>query len=76
MIMDVKNQRKIINEAILSLSAISEENAASSQEVMANIENLNTMILVVDDKASELKNMNEELNNLILMFKLQNEENK
>ena len=67
---DINNQREVINEAVLNLSAISEENAASSQEVMASVEELNSIVSIVDDKASELEKMNKELNELVAMFRI------
>ena len=67
---DMSNQRDVINEAVLNLSAISEENAASSQEVMASVEELNSIVSIVDDKASELEKMNKELNELVTVFKI------
>lgn len=67
---DINNQREVINEAVLNLSAISEENAASSQEVMASVEELNSIVSIVDDKASELEKMNKELNELVTVFRI------
>ena len=67
---DINNQREVINEAVLNLSAISEENAASSQEVMASVEELNSIVSIVDDKASELEKMNKELNELVKVFRI------
>lgn len=67
---DISNQRDVINEAVLNLSAISEENAASSQEVMASVEELNSIVSIIDDKASELEKMNKELNELVTVFKI------
>lgn len=67
---DINNQREVINEAVLNLSAISEENAASSQEVMASVEELNSIVSIVDDKASELEKMNKELNELVAVFRI------
>lgn len=67
---DINNQREVINEAVLNLSAISEENAASSQEVMASVEELNSIVSIVDDKASELEKMNKELNKLVKVFRI------
>ena len=67
---DISNQREVINETVLNLSAISEENAASSQEVMASVEELNSIVALVDDKASELESMNKELNDMVRVFKI------
>ena len=67
---DISNQREVINETVLNLSAISEENAASSQEVMASVEELNSIVALVDDKASELESMNKELNDMVKIFKI------
>ena len=67
---DINSQREVINEAVLNLSAISEENAASSQEVMASVEELNSIVSIVDDKASELEKMNKELNELVTVFRI------
>ena len=67
---DINNQREVINEAVLNLSAISEENAASSHEVMASVEELNSIVSIVDDKASELEKMNKELNELVAVFRI------
>ena len=67
---DISSQREVINEVVLNLSAISEENAASSQEVMASVEELNSIVALVDDKASELESMNKELNDMVKVFKI------
>ena len=66
---NINNQRNIIGEAVLNLSAISQQNAASSEEVMASIEELNSIVMMVDNMASELNTLNTNLSSAISVFK-------
>lgn len=70
---DIKEKREAISEAVLNLSAISQQNAASTQEVMASIEELNSVVEVVEEKSNDLKQMNEELSEFVAMFKTKDE---
>ena len=37
---------------------------------MASVEELNSIVALVDDKASELESMNKELNDMVRVFKI------
>lgn len=64
---DIKNG---IISNINDLSAISEENAASNQEVTANVTNIAESIKDVSVKAEEMEHMSEELKELMKYFQL------
>ena len=66
----VDSQRSALMDTIELLSAISEENAASSEETSSSTEELNNTIQTISDKASELKSMSKELEQRIMIFKL------
>lgn len=68
-VQDINTRRETISEAVLNLSAVSQQNAASSEEVMASIEELNSIMTMVDSKAAELKKMNSELSEYVSVFK-------
>ena len=70
---DIKEKREAICEAVLNLSAVSQQNAASTQEVTASIEELNSVIEIVEEKSNDLKQMNEELSEFVAMFKTKDE---
>lgn len=61
MVDELDKEREKINEAILNLSAVSQENAASTEEIMASIEELNSIVALVDNKASGLTELSAEL---------------
>lgn len=73
----IKGQTEICNESreqvvdvIQGLSAISEENAASTQETYASMEELNSFISVLANAAEELMNLSEKLDADLHFFKL------
>lgn len=65
---DIDRQREVIHEAVLNLSAISQQNAASSEEVMASVEELNSVVSIVDNKATELEKLNSNLAEQVAIF--------
>lgn len=69
-IMILDKHRDTLVEAIGSLSAISEENAASTEETTASTEQLNETVEEVAENASELRSMSESLKQSIEIFKL------
>lgn len=68
-VQDINSRRQMISKAVLNLSAVSQQNAASSEEVMASVEELNSIMTIVDSKAAELNKMNSELSEYISVFK-------
>ena len=56
-------------DAMSGLSAVSEQNAASSQETSASMEELNATVITLADSAEELKNISDQLNKNISFFK-------
>jgi methyl-accepting chemotaxis protein len=54
---------------VLSLSAVSQESAASVEEIQASLEELSTVISTVDSSAASLKEINEKLSQQINIFK-------
>ena len=61
MVEDMNKEREAISEVVLNLSAVSQENAASTEEIMASIEELNSIVTIVDNKASGLTELSNEL---------------
>lgn len=61
-------ERDSISGVVLSLSAISEQNAASTQEITASIEELNGIVNMVDDKANGLSEISRELADKVAIF--------
>lgn len=59
----------MISEAVLNLSAVSQQNAASSEEIMTSIEELNNIMTIVDSKVTELNKINSELSEYVSIFK-------
>ena len=59
----------VVADAMNSLSAISEENAASTQETSASMQELSTTVAVLARSAEELRNIAEQLNKDISFFK-------
>lgn len=57
-------------DVIANLSAISEQNAASTQETTASMEELNATINMLADAANNLKGLSESLNDEMSFFKL------
>ena len=66
----LNEERKNIVDVIQSLSAISEENAASSEETTASMEELNNTVAMVSDAAVELKKLSNTLEEAMQFFKL------
>ena len=60
----------IIVDAMSSLSAISEENAASTEETSASMQELNATVNVLAGSAQELNNVAEQLDNDLKFFKI------
>ncbi len=63
------SSRNIIVEAISSLSAISEENAASCEETSASMQELNATINILAKAADDLKLVSDSLSSAIEFFK-------
>ncbi len=57
-----------IVDVIESLSAISEENAASTEETMASMQELNATINLLAESAGKLKSLSDELNENVKFF--------
>lgn len=68
MIVELNKERDNISEVILNLSAVSQENAASTEEIMASVEELNSIVSIVDNKASGLTELSNELANKVGIF--------
>lgn len=66
---NVNKEKTIILDIICNLSAISEENAASTEQTMAGIEELNSIIMQVNDKAKDVENEAMSLLNALSIFK-------
>lgn len=68
MVVELDRERDKINEVVLNLSAVSEENAASTEEIMASVEELNSIVNIVDSKASGLTDLSKELAKKVSIF--------
>ncbi len=64
------NERIGVEDTISSLSTISEENAAATQQTTASMEELNATINLLSGSASDLNALSEELKESIKFFKL------
>lgn len=62
--------REQVIDVIQGLSAISEQNAASTQETNASMEELNSVISVMADEAGELMVLSQQLDESLRFFKL------
>ena len=62
--------RGSVVDVISSLSAISEENAASSEETTASMQELNATINILAEEARKLKELAESMDNETQFFKL------
>jgi methyl-accepting chemotaxis protein len=62
--------RATVMEVIANLSAISQGNAASSQETMSSMQELNETSRMLADKAGKLKEISQVLNEDMKFFKL------
>lgn len=61
-------ERDSISGVVLELSAISEQNAASTQEITASIEELNGIVNMVDDRANGISEISQELADKVAIF--------
>lgn len=68
--MSCNDARKVIADIMSSLSAVSEENAASAQETMASMEELNATISILSEESGKIKHMSEELENKLKHFQI------
>ena len=68
--LDMKNKSAVIEDTMSGLSAISEENAASSQETSASMEQVNNTVKGIKDMAFNLTSISDELNESLSRFKL------
>lgn len=64
------SSRKAVVDVIGSLSALSQENAASAQETTASMEELNATIHLLADAANNLKGMSDKMEEEMRFFKL------
>ncbi len=64
------SERGRVVDVIQSLSAVSEENAASTEETTASMQELNATINLLAEAAKELKDMAESLESEVAFFKL------
>lgn len=64
------SERSRVVDVIQSLSAVSEENAASTEETTASMQELNATINLLAEAAKELKEMAENLEEEVAFFKL------
>lgn len=62
--------RNTVVDVITNLSAISEQNAASSQETTASMEELNATINMLAEAAGNLKSLSQKLNDDMKFFKM------
>lgn len=69
MIIALNEERNAIIDAISNLSAISQENAASTEETMASIEELNQIVGQVENGAFSLNEISKELIQKVDIFK-------
>jgi methyl-accepting chemotaxis protein len=63
------NKTKVVDE-IESLSGISEQNAASTEEATASVETLNDNLMGVSDKSDKLLNIANKLEDSVKMFRI------
>ena len=68
MVESLDKERDNISGVVLELSAISEENAASTQQITASIEELNSIVTIVDDKANGLSSLSVDLADKVSIF--------
>ena len=62
------SSNKEVSNAMSSLSAISEENAAATETTGASVEELSATVITLADSANDLKNVAEKLNEEIAFF--------
>lgn len=66
---DIENRRDEMMRILGNLSAISEENAAASEETLATVQSQSSSISHIADASSELANLAKEINSSISKFK-------
>jgi methyl-accepting chemotaxis protein len=66
----LKHKQEAVDNSILSLSAVSQESAASVEEVQASMEELNVLISTVSEHATKMSDSSKELNDRVGVFKL------
>ena len=66
----LNTSKEQLNSIISDLSAISQENAASTEQTNASMEELNATFAVINDSATDLKRLAENLNKEINFFTL------
>jgi methyl-accepting chemotaxis protein len=67
---DMEKSRAKVVDIITTLSAIAEENAASTEETSATTEEVLASMITINDAVNEVDQLSEELNNVIKKFKL------
>ena len=68
---DICNQsRDQVVDVMANLSAISEENAASTEETMASMQELNATIHILAEDAVKVRDMSQKLEDKFRIFKL------
>lgn len=74
---DIKNKtdlcneaRKVVAEVMSSLSALSQQNASSTEETMASMEELNATINILSEEAGKIKQMSVDLEEKLKIFQL------
>lgn len=67
---DMKNKSEVIEDTMTGLSAISEENAASSQDTSASMEHVNNTVKEIKGMANNLTIISDELNKSLSRFTL------
>lgn len=69
-IKNVDRDKQVALQAIQGISAITEENAASSEEISATMESQNTMMDTILERSNELQRITGELNELVAKFRI------
>ncbi len=67
---DLDSSRVKVVDLVQSLSAIAEENAASSQETSASVTQVGEIIANISDNADQLKDISKQLEEVVSVFKL------
>ena len=66
-----KSKNKVL-DVITSLSAIAEENAASTEQTAATTQEVLASMITINDRVNEIDDMSGQLKNVISRFKLNN----
>ena len=67
---DCDKSRQKIMDVMASLSAISEENAASTEETTASMEELNATVSLLAEEAVKVRKMSQSLEDKVKIFSL------